>query len=242
MPFTFSHPAIILPFYRLAHRWVSLTGLVVGSIVPDFEYFIRMKTPSIYSHTLPGLLTFNLPVGLLLCFLFHNVVRNSLFSHLPHILNCRLSNFKRFNWNKYFAKNWHIVIVSILIGAFTHLLWDKFVHENGYLPKLFNFFDKNVPLKDIELTEYKTLHQLSSIIGGIIVVYAIFLLPVTDRVRRPFYFKYWIYIALIMAAVMTIRFYTGLGIEDHRQVVINLISSFMISLLAISIFQRREYY
>jgi Domain of unknown function (DUF4184) len=242
MPFTFSHPAIVLPFYRFVKPWVSLTGLVVGSIVPDFEYFIRMKTPSIYSHTLLGLLTFNLPLGLLLCFLFHNVVRNSLFSHLPHILNCRLSNFKRFNWNKYFTKNWHIVIISILIGAFSHLLWDKFVHENGYFPKLFNFFDKNLPLNDIEITEYKLLHQLSSVIGGIIVLYSIFLLPVTDRVKRPFYFKYWIYIALIIIAIMTTRFYTGLDFEDQRQVVINLISSFMIALLAVSLFQRREYY
>ncbi len=136
MPFTFSHPAIVLPLYRLVRRWVSLTGLIVGSIVPDFEYFIRMGTPSIYSHTFKALFWFNLPLGLLLCFLFHNVVRNALFSHLPYILHRRLSNFKRFNWNKYFRKNWHIVIISILVGAATHLLWDKFTHENGYVLKV----------------------------------------------------------------------------------------------------------
>jgi Domain of unknown function (DUF4184) len=242
MPFTFSHPAIVLPLYKLVGRWVSLTGIVVGSIVPDFEYFIRMKTPSVYSHTMMGLLTFNLPVGLLLCFLFHNVVRNSLFSHLPYVLNSRLSNFKRFNWNKYFRKNWHIVILSILIGAFSHLFWDKFVHENGYLPRLFNFFGKNADMYEIEMTEYKTLHQLSSAIGGIIVLYSIFQLPVTDKVKRPFYFTYWIYIAVIMAAVMALRFYTGLRFVDYREVIISAISSLLIAIIVTSLFLRRDYY
>jgi Domain of unknown function (DUF4184) len=242
MPFTFSHPAIVLPLYKLVGRWVSLTGIVVGSIVPDFEYFIRMKTPSIYSHTMLGLLTFNLPVGLLLCFLFHNIVRNCLFSNLPYHLSSRLANFKRFNWIKYFFKNWHIVIISILIGAFSHLFWDKFVHENGYLPKLFNFFGKNGDMYDIEMTEYKTLHELSSAIGGIIVLYAIFQLPVTDRIKRPFYFKYWIYIAIIMAAVMALRFYTGLRLIDYREVIISAISSLLIGILTTSLFLRRDYY
>jgi hypothetical protein len=242
MPFTFSHPAIVLPLYGLVRRWVSLTGLVIGSIVPDFEYFIRMKTPSIYSHTMLGLLTFNLPVGLLLCFLFHNVVRNSLFSHLPYVLNCRLSNFKRFNWNKYFRKNWHIIIISILIGAFSHLFWDKFVHENGYVPKLFNFFGKEADMYDIEMTEYKTLHVLSSVFGGIIVLFAIFQLPVSDRIRRPLYFKYWVYIAVIMAAVMALRIYTGLRLVDYREVMINAISSLLIGILLTSLFLRRDYY
>jgi hypothetical protein len=242
MPFTFSHPAIVIPLYRVARRWVSLTGLVVGSIVPDFEYFIRMKTPSVYSHTTMGLFTFNLPVGLFLCFLFHNVVRNSLFSHLPYVLNSRLSNYKRFNWNQYFLKHWYLVIICIFIGAFSHLVWDQFVHENGYLPRLFNFFDKSIAAYDMELTEYKTLHQLSSGIGALIVLYAIFQLPVTDRVRRPFYFRYWIYIALIMTAILVTRFYTGLRIVDYREVIVTAISSLLIAIVVVSLFLRREYY
>jgi Domain of unknown function (DUF4184) len=243
MPFTFSHPAIVLPFYRFVKPWVSLTGLVVGSIVPDFEYFIRMRTEIMYSHTLKGLFIFNLPLGLLICFIFHNVVRNSLFSHLPYILNSRLSNFKRFNWNAYFRKNWYIVIISLLVGAFSHLFWDRFVHENGYLPHIFNYFGKTADFVDIEITEYKTLHQLSSFAGGLIVLYALFQLPVTDRVRRPFYFKYWIYVLLIMTGILVLRFYNGFITTDYyREFTISLISAFFIALIAISLFLRKEYY
>jgi len=223
-------------------RWVSLTGLVAGSIIPDFEYFIRMRTPSIYSHTLSGLLWFDLPLGLILCFLFHNLIRNPFFSHLPYFLHSRLSPYKRFNWNKYFLKNWYIVIFCILAGAFSHLLWDKFVHENGYIPTLFNFFDKGASLKDIEIPEYKMLHVLSSVIGGIIIIYAIMQLPVKDRVKRPFFYSYWIFIAVIMAIVMTIRFYTGLDFNDDREVVVNLISAFFIGVIIMSLLNRRAYY
>lgn len=58
MPFTFSHPAIILPFKYLPNRWISMTGLIIGSLTPDFEYFIRMKIESYYSHTNAGLFLF----------------------------------------------------------------------------------------------------------------------------------------------------------------------------------------
>ena len=242
MPFTFSHPAIVLPFYKLVRRWVSLTGLVIGCIVPDFEYFIRMRTPSLYSHTLWGLLWFDLPLGLILCFLFHNLVRNSFFSNLPYFLHCRLSPYKRFKWNKYFLKYWYLVIPCIVFGAFTHLVWDKFVHENGYIPTLFNFFNKGATLGDIDIPEYKTLHFINSLVGGIIVIYAIMQLPVVDKIRRPFFYSYWICIAVIMLIVLAIRYYTGLDMSDDREVVINLISGCLMGIIFMSIFNRRSYY
>ncbi|MEG1227787.1 MAG: DUF4184 family protein, partial [Flavobacterium sp.] len=41
----------MLPLQFLNKKWFSLTGLVIGSMIPDFEYFIRMRIQSIYSHT-----------------------------------------------------------------------------------------------------------------------------------------------------------------------------------------------
>lgn len=59
MPFTFSHPAIVLPLTSLPKRCISVTGFVIGSLTPDFEYFIRMKVKSEYSHTISGLFWFD---------------------------------------------------------------------------------------------------------------------------------------------------------------------------------------
>ncbi|MFN5774209.1 DUF4184 family protein, partial [Flavobacterium sp.] len=99
MPFTFSHPAIVLPLTFLPRQWFSLTGLVIGSLTPDFEYFLRMRIESNYSHTIDGLFWFDLSLGLLLAFLFHNIVRDSLFDNLPIFLKSRFSAFRQFDWN-----------------------------------------------------------------------------------------------------------------------------------------------
>jgi len=77
MPFTFSHPAIVLSLSYLPKRWVSMVGLIIGSMVPDFEYFMRMKVKSIYSHTWPGLFWFDLPLGLILMFIYQILVKDN---------------------------------------------------------------------------------------------------------------------------------------------------------------------
>ena len=101
MPFTFSHPAVVLPATYLDKKYYCLSALLIGSMTPDFEYFIRMRDFSKYSHTWTGLFWFDIPLGLALLFLFHNVVRNTLIQYLPFSLNVRFSVFENFNWNNY---------------------------------------------------------------------------------------------------------------------------------------------
>src|ERR1700693_4633907 len=122
MPFTFSHPAIVLPLTLKKIR-LSATGLIIGSMTPDFEYFIRMRNVSKYSHTYAGLFWFDLPLALLLCFIYHTIVRNSLFDNLPIFLKERFIIYKNFQWENYFQKNWKVVCISILIGAASHIVW-----------------------------------------------------------------------------------------------------------------------
>src|SRR5215467_2275849 len=105
MPFTFSHPAIVLPLTKTRLK-LSATALIIGSMIPDFEYFIRMRDRSKYSHTLTGIVWFDIPLAVLVCFLFHHVVRNPLFENLPASLRDRFSVYKDFNWSKYFFTNW----------------------------------------------------------------------------------------------------------------------------------------
>src|SRR6218665_923701 len=98
MPFTFSHPAAVLPLHYLPKRWFSMTGLVIGSMAPDFVYFLRMNVYSPFSHTIKGLFCFDLPLSLMLAIIFHVFVRNGLIDHLPLFLTRRLLIFKTFDW------------------------------------------------------------------------------------------------------------------------------------------------
>jgi hypothetical protein len=49
MPFTFAHTALIIPlcYIRRRYRWISATGLITGSVAPDFEKFFRLKLTAI---------------------------------------------------------------------------------------------------------------------------------------------------------------------------------------------------
>lgn len=42
MPLTFAHPAAVLPFSRNS-KYVNFLALVLGSMAPDFEYFLHGK-------------------------------------------------------------------------------------------------------------------------------------------------------------------------------------------------------
>jgi len=89
VPFTFSHPAAIVPLNYVAKEWLSLSALVLGSIVPDFEYFIRMKVLSIYSHTWVGLFWYDLPLALIILLVYTRFIKDKLIAHLPSGINVR---------------------------------------------------------------------------------------------------------------------------------------------------------
>lgn len=85
MPFTFSHPALVISLLHSRRRclWLSATGLITGSMAPDCEKFLRLRLASGHSHTLGSVFYFSCPVALLLAFAFHLLVRKPLLTHLP---------------------------------------------------------------------------------------------------------------------------------------------------------------
>jgi uncharacterized membrane protein len=229
MPFTFSHPAIVLPLTR-ARLGLSATALIIGSIIPDFEYFIRMRNQSKYSHTLMGLIWFDLPLALLVCFVYHQIVRNSLFDNLPVFLKERVIEYKRFNWPKYFAKNWIIVCICILIGALTHLIWDDFTHETKFFIQGQPELSKIMKVGTINLAGYRFLQFISTVVGGMVVLLTIILLKRNSCDKRIDY-KYWVFIVLISLSVMGIKFISGLNLHEHRVVIVCFLSSLTIALI-----------
>jgi len=231
MPFTFSHPAIVLPLTYLPKRWISLTGLVIGSLTPDFEYFLRMKVQSNYSHTLNGLFWFDIPLGLLLAFIFHNFVRESLIDNLPTILKSRLSSFRQFNWNKHFKKNWFVIIISFLIGVTSHLFWDNFTHIHGYFVEIIPILTSKIEILGSQMPIFKILQHLSTLLGGIIISSALFKLPVEKNVTGQFNLKYWSILAGLTLTIILLRFSIGINHKAYGQLIVTGISAILISLI-----------
>jgi Domain of unknown function (DUF4184) len=233
MPFTPSHPALVLPLTYLPQRLYSLTGLVIGSMTPDFEYFIRMRTQSNYSHTILGLLWFDLPLGLLLGFIFHNIVRDSLFNNFPTGLKSRFAIFNGFDWNKYFRTNWFVVIISILIGAGSHLLWDSFTHSHGYFVENIPSLSNKIAIATHQIPIYNILQHSSTLIGGLVIAISLYKLPSDINVTGPASYKYWIMLTGLTLTIIAIRLLFGLDYRQYGRLIVTCISAVLISLVII---------
>jgi hypothetical protein len=231
MPFTFSHPAIVLPLTYLPRKWFSLTGLVIGSLTPDFEYFLRMNIKSSYSHTVDGLFWFDLPLGLLLAFIFHNIVRNRFFDNLPTILKSRFSVFRHLNWNGHFKSNWFVVIISILVGAASHIFWDSFTHDHSYFVQTIPALQNSVDFLGRQLPAFKILQHSSTLIGGIAIAFTIYKLPTNKIEKEKIDLKYWIIVVGLTVIIIVLRLLGGLELKQYGNVIVTSISAGLLSLI-----------
>ena len=240
MPFTFSHPALVLPFRYLPNRFYSLTGLIIGSMTPDFEYFLRMNVGSIYSHTFWGIFYFDLPVGIALCFIFHNVVRDQLVDHLPIRLRERFWDLKAFDWNNFFRSSRIIVFISIMVGAASHIFWDDFTHPLGYFVMRSISLRHKMAIVGFRIPLYNILQGISTLLGGVIVCIFIWGLPKTKIKFAPKKDFYWFFVIVIMALIMTVRFLYGLTIAKYGNVIVSIISAFFIAIILSPLFLSKK--
>lgn len=237
MGFTFSHPALIFPFKYLPKKYYSLNGLVVGSIIPDFEYFIRLDSDSVYSHTISGLFWFDLPLAILALFFFHLVIRDLMIGNLPYFLKSRLLNLSLINWIDYFYKNWIVVIFSILTGSLTHLFWDSFTSFNGYFVINNSTLLMKTSLFGVEIFNYKILKHASSLLGGIFLIYQLLRLPKQALNKTNTNKHYWIIAAILFSSCILFVFTeTEYKIFSFNTIIKKSISCWLFALILTSLY------
>jgi hypothetical protein len=230
MPFTFSHPAIVLPLYKASSRYLSLTGLIIGSMTPDFEYFMRLRVLSIYSHTWYGILWFDLPLALFVSFIFHLSVRKTLIRNLPDILFRRFGIYADLDWKLLFENRWMQVVFSCILGILSHILWDGFTHKQGFTVTSIPALQGNWTLGELSVPVYRTIQHVSTLLGGITIVYYLSLLP-TRKVSRPKpNSRFWMLTFLITLVVLGLRFSIGTGAYELGNWVVSAIAGSILGL------------
>jgi len=122
MPFTLSHPAAALPLRRLL-PWAPLTALAIGSMTPDFPYFVGWDELRFRTHSLPSVATFSIPVGLVTYFAYERWLRAAWCDLLPASVAARVPRSATHS-------RWLAVTGALALGALTHVLWDSFTHEH----------------------------------------------------------------------------------------------------------------
>ncbi|WP_025026875.1 DUF4184 family protein [Caldalkalibacillus mannanilyticus] len=167
MPFTFSHPIFAFPLKWISPKYLSLTGLVLGSMAPDFEYFLHLEPYGGIGHTVSGLFIQAIPLSILLAYIFHYIVKKSLVVHLPAFCHIDQRAYNLLGeWKLSSLRDWIVFLMSVVIGFISHVTADAFTHAPGYfvlryaiLQEVFLF---NLPL-------FKLLQYGFSILGIIII-------------------------------------------------------------------------
>ncbi len=143
MPLTIAHPAAILPFSRQS-KYIHFSAVVLGSMAPDFEYFLRGRPVGEIGHSFTGFFTFNLPL------------------FLQDTANQRTSKSKLFNVM--------VFSYSALFGMLTHVVWDSFTHKNGFIVTQVSILAEIMPLFGLQIPLYKYLQHGSTLVGITLII------------------------------------------------------------------------
>lgn len=164
MPFTFAHPAVVIPLKNKFDKYFNLTALVLGSMSPDFEYFLNLKIKSEIGHSLIGFITYNLPLVFMFAIIFNMIIKPTLSLHLPICINryIKIDDDNSGHALKHnLINNIMIFIISALIGMLSHVLWDSFTHETGLFVKIFPTLTTSI----IGIPFYKLLQHGGTLLG-----------------------------------------------------------------------------
>jgi len=181
VPFTVSHAAAVLPLQRLTRSRVPLAAMMIGSMAPDFQFFIPFDASREFTHDFSGMFLFCLPLGLAVWLLFVKVLERPTIELLPA------------QWRERVPRSGPVTpravllaSLGILIGTLTHIAWDAFTHEatpvRQFLPGL------GAPLFYIHghtLHVYGFLQYMSSVAGLLALAYWAYNLRNAPPLPRP---------------------------------------------------------
>ena len=162
MPFTLAHPAAVLPLRGF--RYLRTVPLVIGALVPDASYYLPKNVGRylIGNHSFTGSYTICLVLGYaLLTGVF--VLRRPLTALLSgRARSLCLSALEPFRRN---PREWVFAALAIVLGVWTHLLWDSFTHPEGWMVRRVAALSAPVTIASYRGAVYHVLQYLSSALG-----------------------------------------------------------------------------
>jgi hypothetical protein len=162
-----------MPGYKLLTRAHVFSAAVIGSMVPDFGLILPRDPARIETHSLVGLFSFCLPVGLMAYWLTQLLIKPSVLETLPDNAYLRLrSAHPAASLAK--LTTWFTASGALLFGAITHLVWDAFTHENARGVRALPFLrDYGPELDGHPVRVYRWLQYGSSVLGLAVVATAL---------------------------------------------------------------------
>jgi Domain of unknown function (DUF4184) len=124
MPFTLVHPIATVPIWFGSKHKLHLASLTIGSMIPDADYFLFLYPVKTVGHTFSGIFLQGIPYSFVLLIAIRYVIRRPFLALIPlHAARKFPPSKKYFPLRLFDLIN---IVVSIAIGATTHLVWDDF--------------------------------------------------------------------------------------------------------------------
>ncbi|MFD2612706.1 DUF4184 family protein [Paenibacillus gansuensis] len=208
MPFTFAHPLYALPLKFINPRHISAWGLVLGSMSPDFEYFLALEPYQTIGHTHQGLWLQAIPLSVLFVLVFSFVLR-ILAMHVPSVfqLDRKLyASLEPFEYRK--VSSWILFLITVVIGFYSHVFIDSFTHVSGSFARQERALQQEI----FQLPLYKWLQYSLSLLGLVAELLLVLWLvrnsvpaqlPVTVQKRRKIH--YWLVVIITAAVVVSLK-------------------------------------
>ena len=175
MPFTPSHAVAILPFARTP---LPAAALVIGSMAPDLQYFVPLGLNRSASHSWPGILYIDIPIGIASMLLWMLLLRAPVLDYSPRWLRERMTPPARARGRVVYAA---LVLAALALGILTHLVLDFPTHR-GWLSEHWTWMQGSVG----PFTVIRILHFSASVLGAVIIaIWARGWVRRTPRTTRP---------------------------------------------------------
>ena len=161
MPFPLAHPAAVLPLRRWCPRHLDFAALVIGSVTPDAGYCLQQFGVDQFSHSPLGSVAFCVPAGIAMLLVFH-AIRESLVATLPMPHRLALLPLCA----KAGSRDARVVVLSLLIGAWTHICLDLLTRESNWLLyQLPGLQDEIAAMERQHIRFYRLLWYALSLVG-----------------------------------------------------------------------------
>jgi hypothetical protein len=130
---------------------------------PDFVYWLPLPLYRDTSHTIPALFSFCLPASFMMFWLYHFVIKPPLLALLPRTVLERLPPSSPLPWR---LRNIVPVLIAILLGAFSHIVWDAFTHHDTLATQWLPFLEAPILSRGRHILRvYKFLQYMSTLVG-----------------------------------------------------------------------------
>lgn len=216
---------------------LSWTALLIGSMVPDLEYFIWLSAGAYNSHSFSGIFLFNLPMTFILTFLWHHTLSKAILPRL-HFLNKAFKIEYCDDFAGWVKKNFLLFLISATVGIVSHLIWDSFCHANGFMVHKIPFLLSFTDIGGNSIRNCYIVWYLSTLVGLFFMFrWLIDPVKITEAQTWKLFFKgssFWGKILFVSGLIAISRIALGLSWNWTRHLVIITMGSLFYGVIIVS--------